>query len=412
MTDKDFRIRVAPSIAEISASDWNACAASADSLSEAVQLSPQAGDLISQQIPPNPFISHEFLLALETSKSATARTGWQPQHLALEDDNGRIIGVAPCYLKSHSRGEYVFDAGWADAYERAGGDYYPKVQVSVPFTPATGPRLLARAGANPSATRAALAAGLVELTRLRQASSVHVTFLPEAEADLLATRGFLRRSDQQFHWENASYATFDDFLAALASRKRKAIRRERATALESGVTLHWLTGADLTEAAWDAFFAFYMETGSRKWGRPYLTRAFFSQVGESMRERILLVMAKRAGRFIAGALNFIGADTLYGRHWGAIEHHPCLHFEVCYYQAIEFAIAHGLKRVEAGAQGEHKLARGYLPVTTHSAHYIADPALRRAIADYLKRERQYVAAAHDELAALAPFRKNLAMEQE
>jgi predicted N-acyltransferase len=412
MTDKDFRTRVAPSIAEISASDWNACAASADSLSEAVQLSHQEDNSISQQIPPNPFISHEFLLALETSKSATARTGWQPQHLVLEDDNGRIIGVAPCYLKSHSRGEYVFDAGWADAYERAGGDYYPKVQVSVPFTPATGPRLLARAGANPSATRAALAAGLVELTRLRRASSVHVTFLPEAEADLLAARGFLRRSDQQFHWENASYATFDDFLAALASRKRKAIRRERATALESGVTLHWLTGAELTEAAWDAFFAFYMETGSRKWGRPYLTRAFFSQVGESMRERILLVMAKRAGRFIAGALNFIGADTLYGRHWGAIEHHPCLHFEVCYYQAIEFAIAHGLKRVEAGAQGEHKLARGYLPVTTHSVHYIADPALRRAIADYLKRERQHVAAAHDELAALAPFRKNLAMEQE
>jgi predicted N-acyltransferase len=354
----------------------------------------------------NPFISHEFLSALEASKSATARTGWQPQHLALESDDGAIIGVAPCYLKSHSRGEYVFDAGWAEAYERAGGDYYPKVQVSVPFTPATGPRLLARAGTDRAAVRTALASGLVELARLREASSVHVTFLPEAEADLLSAHGFLRRTDQQFHWENAGYATFDDFLAALASRKRKAVRRERETALASGATVHWLTGADLTEEAWDAFFTFYMETGSRKWGRPYLTRAFFSQVGESMRDHILLVMAKRNGRYIAGAVNFIGADTLYGRHWGAIEHHPCLHFEVCYYQAIAFAIARGLKRVEAGAQGEHKLARGYLPVTTHSAHYIADPALRRAIADYLARERRYVDAAHDELAALAPFRKN------
>jgi predicted N-acyltransferase len=260
--------------------------------------------------------------------------------------------------------------------------------------------------------RTALASGLVELARLRDASSVHVTFLPEAEADLLGERGFLRRNDQQFHWENAGYDTFDDFLTALASRKRKAVRKERETALASGATLHWLTGDDITEEAWDAFFAFYIETGSRKWGRPYLTRAFFSQVGESMRERILLIMAKRAGRFIAGALNFIGSDTLYGRHWGAIEHHPCLHFEVCYYQAIAFAIARKLKRVEAGAQGEHKLARGYLPVTTHSAHYIADPGLRRAIADYLKRERRYIAAAHDELAALAPFRKNLSVEQE
>ncbi|MGE0524683.1 MAG: GNAT family N-acetyltransferase [Variibacter sp.] len=406
MSSKELRIRVVPSIAEISATDWNACADFDESLPQAPKSSHGRTDSKPESAGYNPFISHEFLSALETSKSATARTGWQPQHLALESDGGAIIGVAPCYLKSHSRGEYVFDAGWAEAYERAGGDYYPKVQVSVPFTPATGPRLLARAGTDRAAVRAALASGLVELARLREASSVHVTFLPETEAELLGAHGFLRRTDQQFHWENAGYATFDDFVAALASRKRKAVRREREAALASGATIHWLTGADLTEDAWDAFFTFYMETGSRKWGRPYLTRAFFSQVGESMRDRILLVMAKRGGRFIAGALNFIGADTLYGRHWGAIEHHPCLHFEVCYYQAIAFAIARGLKRVEAGAQGEHKLARGYLPVTTHSAHYIADPALRRAIADYLARERRYVEAAHDELAALAPFRKN------
>jgi predicted N-acyltransferase len=412
MSSKELRIRVVPSIAEISASDWNACANSDESPSQALESSHEHADSKPERIGYNPFISHEFLSALEASKSATARTGWQPQHLALESDEGAIIGVAPCYLKSHSRGEYVFDAGWAEAYERAGGDYYPKVQVSVPFTPATGPRLLARAGTDRAAVRRALASGLVELARLREASSVHVTFLPEAEADLLSAHGFLRRTDQQFHWENAGYATFDNFLAALASRKRKGIRRERETALASGATVHWLTGTDLTEEAWEAFFTFYMETGSRKWGRPYLTRAFFSQVGESMRDHILLVMAKRNGRYVAGALNFIGANTLYGRHWGAIEHHPCLHFEVCYYQAIAFAIARGLKRVEAGAQGEHKLARGYLPVTTHSAHYIADPALRRAIADYLARERRYVDAAHDELAALAPFRKNLTVEQE
>jgi len=240
---------------------------------------------------------------------------------------------------------------------------------------------------------------------LREASSVHVTFAPESEWRLLGELGFLQRNDQQFHWENAGYGTFEDFLNALAARKRKAIRRERREALEHGIEVLWLTGKDLTEDVWDHFFAFYMETGSRKWGRPYLTRQFYSLVGATMQQQILLVMAKRAGRLIAGAINFIGGDTLYGRHWGAIEHHPFLHFELCYYQAIEFAIARGLKRVEAGAQGEHKLARGYMPVTTHSAHHIADPALRRAIADYLKRERAYVAMAGEELAAAAPFRK-------
>jgi predicted N-acyltransferase len=313
-------------------------------------------------------------------------------------------------LKSHSRGEYVFDHGWADAYERAGGSYYPKLQVSVPFTPATGRRLLVRPGPQAEAARAALAAGLIALCERRAASSVHATFLPEDEWRFLAGRGFLPRTDRQFHWRNQGYCAFGDFLSALSSRKRKIIGRERRDAVANGISIHWLTGADLTENVWDAFFAFYMETGSRKWGRPYLTRRFFSLVGETMADRILLVMAKRAGRYIAGAINFIGSDTLFGRHWGALEHHPFLHFELCYYQAIEYAIANKLGCVEAGAQGEHKLARGYVPVTTRSAHYIADPALRRAIADYLARERAYVETAGEELAALTPFRKNPAGE--
>jgi hypothetical protein len=268
--------------------------------------------------------------------------------------------------------------------------------------------MLMRSDSNRTTVRHALAAGLVELCRLRDASSAHVTFATEMEAEFLGELGFLRRTDQQFHWQNADYATFDDFLDALAARKRKAIRRERREAIANGISIHWLTGADLTESVWDAFFMFYMETGSRKWGRPYLTREFYSHVGATMADRIVLVMARRADRWIAGAINFIGSHTLFGRHWGAIEYHPFLHFELCYYQAIEFAIARKLARVEAGAQGEHKLARGYMPCTTHSAHYIADPALRRAIADYLKRERAYVAAAGEELTAAGPFRKDLA----
>jgi uncharacterized protein len=406
MTDADLRIRVLPSIAEVSAAAWNACANPQDGACAAGRADVQRGDPESRARSYNPFVSHEFLSALEESKSATARRGWQPQHLVAESESG-IVGAVPCYLKSHSRGEYVFDWGWADAYERAGGDYYPKLQVSVPFTPATGPRLMVRSGTDAQRVRAGLAAGLKELCRLRGASSVHATFMPAEEWDLLGARGFLQRTDQQFHWENAGYGTFEEFLAALASRKRKIIRRERREAAEPGISFHWLTGSELTEAVWDTFFAFYMDTGSRKWGRPYLTRAFFSAVSRSMRERILLVVAKRAGRMIAAALNFIGGEALYGRHWGAAEHHPFLHFEVCYYQAIEFAIAHKLKRVEAGAQGEHKLARGYLPVTTYSAHYIADPALRRAIADFLCHERACVAAAGSELTQLAPFRKDL-----
>jgi predicted N-acyltransferase len=299
----------------------------------------------------------------------------------------------------------VFDHGWAEAYERAGGSYYPKLQVSVPFTPATGRRLLARPGPHAAAVRAALADALVDICRRSDASSVHVTFPTEDEWRLLGEHGYLKRTHQQFHWENAGYDSFEGFLGALASRKRKTIRRERADALADGISVHWLTGSDLTESVWDAFFEFYMETGSRKWGRPYLTRAFYSLVGETMRERILLVMAKRNGRWIAGAINFIGSDTLFGRHWGCIEHHPFLHFELCYYQAIQYAIEGKLARVEAGAQGEHKIARGYLPITTYSAHYIDDPGLRRAVDDFLKRERAYVAAAGEELAEAAPFRK-------
>ena len=351
----------------------------------------------------NPFVSHAFLSAMEDSGSANARTGWLPQHAALRAEDGRLVAVAPMYAKSHSYGEYVFDHGWANALDRAGGSYYPKLQVAAPFSPVPGPRLLRRPECG--IPIAAMANALQQACKSHDLSSVHVTFLPEAEAALLGAHGFLRRTDQQFHWENAGYATFDDFLAALASRKRKAIRRERETALASGVSVHWLTGPDLTEEAWDAFFTFYMETGSRKWGRPYLTRDFYTRIGDTMPDRIALIMAKRDGRWIAGAINFIGGDTLFGRHWGAIEHHPFLHFEVCYYQAIDYAIRHGLKTVEAGAQGEHKIARGYLPQTTYSAHYIVDTGFRHAVRDYLKRERQYVAEAARELTDAGPFRK-------
>ena len=348
---------------------------------------------------------------MEASGSVGGRTGWQPRHLLAEDAGGTLLGASPCYVKTHSRGEYVFDHVWAEAFEHAGGNYYPKLQVAVPFTPVTGPRLLTRPGQTAEAVGGALADALIEITTASELSSAHVTFLTEPEWRALGARGFLQRTDQQFHWENHGYGSFEDFLAALASRKRKTIRRERKDALSAGIEVCWLTGNDLTEAIWDAFFAFYMETGSRKWGRPYLTREFFSIVGERMRNRILLVMARRAGRWIAGAINFIGSNTLYGRNWGAIEHHPFLHFELCYYQAIDYAVAHGLNRVEAGAQGEHKLARGYMPYTTYSAHFIANPALRRAVADYLSRERAYVQAAAEELAAAAPFRKDL-VEQE
>jgi hypothetical protein len=420
MTDIELRIRIAQSLAEVPPEAWDACAVGCGDANGGRTLVPAIKLTSEDNLPPelstqgkvdNPFITHNFLSSLEASNSVGGRTGWQPRHLLAESADGTLLGAAPCYVKSHSRGEYVFDHGWAEAFEHAGGDYYPKLQVAVPFTPVTGPRLLARPGPLAQAVRGALADALIEITTASELSSAHVTFLTVPEWRALGERGFLLRNDQQFHWNNEGYASFDDFLARLASRKRKTVRRERKEALAPGIEVAWLTGSDLTEAIWDAFFAFYMDTGSRKWGRPYLTREFFSIVGETMRDRILLVMAKRAGRWIGGALNFLGHDAIYGRNWGAVEHHPFLHFELCYYQAIDYAIQNKLARVEAGAQGEHKLARGYLPKTTYSAHFIANPALRRAIAEYLARERAYVQAASEELAAAAPFRKDL-VEQE
>lgn len=387
MSDSEFQFRTVRSIGDVPVAAWDACAG-----------------------PENPFTQHAFLSALERSGSVGGRSGWQAIHL-LAEHNGALVGVVPVYLKTHSRGEYVFDGGWAEAYERAGGDYYPKLQVSVPFTPATGNRLLVRPGPDAEQIRELLADALIAMCGQLEVSSVHVTFMTETEWQLAGRKGFLQRTDQQFHWANAGYKTFDDFLAALAARKRKAIKRERREALAPGIDVHWLTGADLTEEIWDAFFGFYMETGSRKWGRPYLTREFYTLVGAHMADKIVLMMAKRDDRWIAGAINFIGSDTLFGRHWGCSEQHPFLHFELCYYQAIDFAIAKGLTRVEAGAQGEHKLARGYLPNTTHSAHFIADPALRRAVADYLRGERAYVEEVGHELAAAAPFRKDLLVEK-
>jgi predicted N-acyltransferase len=352
----------------------------------------------------NPFTSFAFLSALEESGSATAETGWMGHHLLLEEE-GRLIGAIPCYLKSHSQGEYVFDHSWADAFHRAGGSYYPKLQASIPFTPATGPRLLVREGGNVGRVHSLLAQGLEQVCRELGTSSAHVTFLPQGEIPALTEAGFLQRTDQQFHFINRGYADHEAFLAELSSSKRKNLRKERRIALENGISIDWLTGSDLTEEIWDQFFRFYIDTGSRKWGRPYLTRQFYSLVGERMPDDILLVMAKRDGRYIAGAINFIGAEALYGRHWGCIEDHPFLHFEVCYHQAIDFALHKGLARVEAGAQGEHKLARGYEPVTTHSAHFIAHPGLRRAVADYLEQERREVAQVGEYLGEHTPFRK-------
>ena len=381
-----FNIRISSTLAGVPAPAWDACA------------NPPG-------VPFNPFISHAFLYACEASGSATARTGWQGAHVLVEDAAGTLIACAPAYLKSHSQGEYVFDHGFAEALHRAGGRYYPKVQVSVPFTPATGRRLLVRPGAKAVAAQDALVQGLRALRDKAGASSVHITFLPKDEWEALTQADFLPRTGEQFQFFNEGYASFEDFLAALSSRKRKAIRRERKEALAPGITIEHVTGADLTEAHWDAFFAFYMDTGNRKWGQPYLTRAFFSQISASMAQHVLLIMAKREGRYIAGALNLIGGDALYGRNWGAVEEHPFLHFEVCYYQAIDFAIARGLARVEAGAQGEHKLARGYRAVPTYSSHDFANPGLTRAVADYLERERAHIEADIAAYGALAPFKR-------
>jgi predicted N-acyltransferase len=364
-----FQITVHDGIADIGPAAWDACA-------------DPTGD---------PFVSYAFLHACEASGSATPREGWAPRHLALRDEDSGVLGVMPLYLKGHSQGEYVFDHSWADAYERAGGRYYPKLLGAVPFTPATGPRFLSHPDADHATVRQALVQGAVTLTERLGVSSLHVNFPTEPDWSAMSNAGLLPRRDIQYIWRNEGYRTFDDFLAALSSNRRKTIRRERRDA-QAGLDIRVLTGAELNEDAWDAFFAFYRDTGSRKWGRPYLTRAFFSMVGETMADRIALVMAYRAGAPIAGALNFVGRDALYGRQWGALEDVPFLHFELCYYQAIEFAISRGLSRVEAGAQGEHKIARGYLPSPVYSSHFIADPALRDAVARYLDGERPAVEA--------------------
>jgi uncharacterized protein len=369
--------RLGRGVVSFEAADWDRCAGAAD-----------------------PFLSHAFLSALEESGSATPRTGWQSVPVAIDGEDGRPAAVMPAYVKSHSQGEYVFDHGWADAWERAGGDYYPKLQIAVPFTPVPGRRLLT--------DRQDLALGLIaaaeSVVNQHGLSSAHATFIAREEVPLFERAGWLIRVDSQFHWHNRGYAGFEDFLAALSSRKRKTIRRERAAALD-GLEVEHLTGAAIGEAHWDAFWAFYQDTGSRKWGRPYLSRKFFSLLGERMADRVLLIFALRGGQPIAGALNLVGGDALYGRYWGATEEVPHLHFEICYYQAIEAAIALGLARVEAGAQGPHKLSRGYAPVPTWSAHFIPDPNFRAAVADFLAAERRAVAREIGALAEMTPFRK-------
>ncbi len=378
-------VRVHRRIAEIGQTGWDACAAN-----PAYQA--------------NPFVSFAFLDALEQSGCAVAQTGWAPHHLAVEDETGAIAAVMPLYLKSHSQGEYVFDHSWAQAYERAGGRYYPKLQCAAPFSPVTGPRLLVRADIDPAMARRTLLGGAVSLAERLEASSLHITFPSQDDWMFLGDEGLLQRQDQQYHWHNAGYATFEDFLGALSSNRRKTIRRERRDA-QAGLEIIGLTGETLTEEAWDAFYQFYEDTGARKWGRPYLNRQFYSQLGQTLADRVLLVMAKRGDRYIAGALNLLGDDCIYGRNWGAVEDVPFLHFELCYYQAIEHAIRLGLPRVEAGAQGQHKIARGYLPAPVYSAHFIADPALREPVRRYLDQERAAVQNEMDWLAEeYSPFK--------
>jgi len=386
-----YTIEASAGIEEIGQQSWDACANPA-----------RSG--IDSDIPFDPFVSYAFLSALEESGSADGHTGWAPYHLVLRDDH-ESIGVLPMYLKNHSQGEYVFDYSWADAFERAGGRYYPKLQVSVPFTPATGRRLLIRPDMADPDLEKYLLSGMMQVAEKMEVSSVHVTFSDKNQWQLMGEMGFLQRTHNQFHWLNNGYGTFDDFLLALSSKKRKNIRRERRDSTAAGVEIEWLTGSDLTEEHWDAFYGFYMDTGSRKWGSPYLTRQFFSIIGETMADDTLLIMCKRDGRYIAGAINFIGGECLFGRNWGCVEHHPFLHFEVCYYQAIEFAIQRGLKRVEAGAQGQHKLARGYMPTHTYSAHWITNQSFRDAVEHFLNNERRYVDEEIDYISRQGPFRK-------
>jgi predicted N-acyltransferase len=374
-------LRTIDRIADVAADAWDACAGAA-----------------------NPFVSHAFLKALEESGSVGAGTGWQPMHALLEDGGGTPVACAPLYAKSHSYGEYVFDHGWAEAYQRAGGRYYPKLQLCVPFTPVPGPRLLTRSD-QPEETRHALARGLIEIARRMNVSSLHATFCTEADIAALSAAGCLVRTGFQYHWENRGYARFEDFLAALNHGKRKSIRKERREVAAQGVEMSILTGNQLRREHWDAFFDFYIATSDRKWGSPYLTRDFFDRLHDSLADRVALVMARHEGRWVAGALNLIGTDTLYGRNWGCSEEFKHLHFEACYYQALDFAIARGLARVEAGAQGEHKLQRGYLPVRTRSAHWLREPAFERAVADFLRRETAGIDGVIAELAAHSPFKQ-------
>lgn len=380
-------LRTIGQASDLTAEQWNACA------------NPDGQDC-------NPFTDHAFLRALEESGSAAPETGWMPQHLVIEScEAGKIAGIVPLYLKSHSQGEYVFDHGWAEAWHRAGGSYYPKLLSAIPFTPASGPRLLVRPGAESEMARDSLVDGLMALTEKHNVSSLHVNFLPEADWRMLGEKGFLQRTDQQFHWLNGNFRHFDDFLETLTARKRKNLKKERRRALENDIEVDWLTGSDLTENHWDVFYEFYLDTGSRKWGRPYLTRAFFSRINASMPDKTLLIMARRHGKYIAGALNFIGGNALFGRNWGCVEDHPFLHFELCYYQAIDFAIAHGLGRVEAGAQGAHKLARGYEPCRTYSAHYIPHEGFREAVEHFLAHERRHVEQDIETLKNHTPFKQ-------
>ena len=386
---KDIEVTVIGSLTDVSEADWDACACP-----EAM-----AGRAI------DPFTTHRFLKALEDSGSVSGLSGWEPRHL-LARLNGALIGAMPCYAKQHSQGEYVFDHNWAHAYENAGGRYYPKLQAAVPFTPATGRRFLTRPDHHPLAM-SALIQGAVQLAARSEVSSLHVTFCTEDEAKAGEEMGLLHRTGQQFHWLNKDYPDFETFLAQLNSRKRKVIRRERRQAQDFGGQIISLTGDQIEAEHWEAFWHFYQDTGSRKWGSPYLTRKFFDIAHRQLREDILLIMCERDGRWIAGALNFIGRDTLYGRYWGAVEDHRFLHFEACYYRAIDYAIRHGLARVEAGAQGPHKLARGYLPVPVHSLHWIADPGFRDAIARYLKAERSAVGEEIELLTDYGPYRKTI-----
>ncbi|MEM6660435.1 MAG: GNAT family N-acetyltransferase [Pseudomonadota bacterium] len=395
MDQAQIEVQVLGSLSQISAADWDACAC------------PEAED---GGRPLDPFTTHRFLLALEESGSVGRGTGWQPQYLTAYLD-GMLVAAAPMYAKSHSQGEYIFDHNWAHAYESAGGRYYPKLQIAVPFTPATGRRFLVRPG-YAGIGMSALVQGAVQLAADNQVSSIHATFCTEDEALAGEQMGLMLRGSQQFHWLNDAYADFDGFLTALSSRKRKNIRKERAQACDFGGAIRTITGADLRPEHWDAFWQFYQDTGTRKWGSPYLTRQFFDIAQETMADDMALVLAERNGYPIAGALNFIGRETLFGRYWGCVEHHPCLHFELCYYRAIDFAIAQGLHRVEAGAQGEHKLARGYLPTRTHSLHWIGDPGFADAVKKYLDAEGRAVGQEIEILTEYGPFRKSNPEEQQ